>query len=99
MADAFWKKAAPVLPGKAGKPNKNYQRKPGGGGTPLNSRKTLEAIWYVLRTGIPGKALPQDFGASSAVHRYFRLWGEEGFFKALWIAALASYEEVAGIQG
>jgi hypothetical protein len=59
IPDAFGEKAAPVLPGKAGKPNKNYQRKPGGGGPPLNSRKTLEAIWYGLRTG----ALPQDYGA------------------------------------
>ncbi|MDR1985922.1 MAG: transposase [Treponema sp.] len=35
-------------------------------------RKTLEAIFYVLRTGIQWKALPKDFGTSSAVHRYFR---------------------------
>jgi hypothetical protein len=53
IPDAFGEKAAPVLPGKEGKPNKNYQRKPEGEGPPLNSRKTLKAIWYVVRTGIP----------------------------------------------
>ncbi|MDR2797773.1 MAG: transposase [Treponema sp.] len=98
ISDAFWEKAAPLLPGKERNPNKQYQRKPGGGRPPLDSRKTLEAIFYVLRTGIPWKTLPKDFGASSAVHRYFRLWCEEGFFKALWVAGLASYKEVAGIQ-
>jgi hypothetical protein len=58
----------------------------------------LEAIFYVLRTGIPWKALPKEFGASSAVHRYFRFWYREGFFKALWDAGLGTYEEAAGIQ-
>jgi transposase len=98
ITDAFWEQAAPLLPRKERNLNKQYQRKPGGGRPPLNPRKTLEAIFYVLRTGIPWKALPRDFGASSAVHRYFRFWYEEGFFKALWSAGLASYEEVAGIR-
>jgi transposase len=98
ITDAFWEKAAPLLPRKERNPNKNYRRKPGGGRSPLDPRKTLEAIFYVLRTGIQWKALPQGFGASSAVHRYFRFWCEEGFFKALWITGLASYEEAAGIQ-
>ncbi|APM37733.1 transposase [Clostridium kluyveri] len=32
----------------------------------------LEAILYVLRTGVQWKALPKEkFGASSSIHRYF----------------------------
>jgi transposase len=98
ITDSFWEKAEPLLPRKERNPGKLYRRKPGGGRPPLDPRKTLEAIFYVLRTGTQWKALPKVFGASSAVHRYFRFWREQGFFKALWSAGLAAYEEAAGIQ-
>jgi transposase len=91
-------KAEPLLPRKERNPNKTYWRKPGGGRPPLEVRKVLEAIFYALRTGIQWKALLKEFDASSAVYRYFRFWGEQGFFKALWIAGLAAYDEAAGIQ-
>jgi transposase len=98
ITDAFWEKAEPLLPCKKRNPEKEYQRRPGGGRPSLDPRQVLEAIFYVLRTGIPWKALPREFGASSAIHRYFRVWCEEGFFKALWAAGLAEYDEAAGIQ-
>jgi hypothetical protein len=47
----------------------------------MESRKVLEAIFYVLRTGIQWNALPKSLGSSSAVHRYFRFWCEAGFFR------------------
>ncbi|MDR1286441.1 MAG: transposase [Treponema sp.] len=98
ITDAFWKKAEPLLPRKTRDQSKEYQRKPGGGRPPLASRKVLEAIFYVLRTGIQWKALPKEFGAASAIHRYFRFWCEQGFFEALWVAGLRAYNEVAGIN-
>jgi transposase len=98
ITGTFWEKAEPLLPRKERKPGKTYRRKPGGGRPPLEARKVLEAIFYVLRTGIQWKALPKDFCASSAVHRYFRFWCEQGFFKALWAAGLAAYDETEGIQ-
>jgi transposase len=64
----------------------------------LDSRKVLEAIFFVLSTGIQWKALPPGFGAASAVHRYFRYWCEQGFFETLWAAGLEAYDEVAGIN-
>ena len=64
----------------------------------MEPRKVLEAIFYVLRTGIQWKALPHSFGASSAVHRYFMFWCRQGFFKSLWIAGLNRYDEVKGID-
>jgi transposase len=97
ITDAFWEQAEPLLPCKERDPDKSCQRKLGGGRHPLDPRKPLEAICYVLRTGIPWKALPQDFGASSAVHRSFRFWWEQGFFKAMRIAGFTSYEEAVGI--
>jgi hypothetical protein len=32
------------------------------------------------------------------VHRYFRFWCEQGFFKAVWAAGLGAYEEAPGIR-
>ena len=99
ITDEFWKAAEPLIPLRKGRnPGKVYRRRPGGGRRPLDSRKVLEAIFFVLRTGIQWKALPREFGAASAVHRYFRYWCEQGFFEALWAAGLETYGEVVGIN-
>jgi transposase len=98
ITDAFWKAAEPLVPHKTRDPRRDYQRKPGGGRPPMEPRKVLEAIFYVLRTGVQWNALPESPGSSSAVHRYFRFWCEAGFFQALWRAGLGAYEEVRGIQ-
>jgi transposase len=98
ITDEFWAIAEPLIPNKTRDPDKTYQRKPGGGRRPMESRKVLEAIFFVLRTGIQWKALPENFGASSSVHRYFMFWAEAGFFKALWACGLRKYDEVKGIN-
>jgi transposase len=64
----------------------------------MDFRRVLEAIFYVLRTGIQWKAIPKEFGAASSIHRYFRFWCEQGLFKALWIAGLEAYDEASGID-
>jgi transposase len=46
-------------------------------------RRVLEAIFYVLRTGIQWKALPKAYGAASSVHQYFSEWAEAGFFRRM----------------
>ena len=98
ITDEFWAVAEPLIPKKTREPGKEYQRKPGGGRPPMEPRKALEAIFYVLRTGIQWKALPKTFGASSAVHRYFMFWCDIGFFTALWACGLRRYDEVKGIN-
>jgi transposase len=98
ITDAFWEKAEPLVPRKKRDNSTEYQRKPGGGRRAMEPRRVLEAIFYVLRTGIQWKALPKEFGAASAIHRYFRFWCEQGFFEALWGAGLHTYTEVTGIN-
>ena len=98
ITDAFWNAAEPLLPHRERDSNRDYQRKPGGGRPPMSPRKVLEAIFFVLRTGIPWNGIPKSLGSSSAVHRYFRFWSEAGFFQALWQAGLAAYGEAQGIQ-
>jgi transposase len=44
---------------------RTYRRKPGGGRKPLDPRRVLESVFYVLRTGIQRKTLPKEYGAAS----------------------------------
>jgi transposase len=99
ITDEFWAIAEPLLPTKTRDPDKQYHRKPGGGRRPMEPRKALQAVFFVLRTGIQWKALPETFGASSAVHRYFMFWSEAGFCKALWACGIRKYDEAKGING
>jgi len=98
ITDSFWEAAEPFIPRKERDSNKVYHRKPGGGRPPMKPRKVLEAVFYVLRTGIQWNAIPKDFGSSSAIHCYFRFWCEKGFFQYLWAAGLDRYDEVKGIH-
>jgi transposase len=98
ITNEFWEQAQPLIPQKERDSNKEYQRKAGGGRRPMEPRKTLEAVFYVLRTGIRWKALPKAFGSSSAVHRYFRFWCGQGFFQALWVTGLERYGEAKGVN-
>jgi transposase len=54
----------------------------------MEARKALKAIFYIMRTGIQWNAIPKIFGSSSAIHRYFLFWCEEGFFQSLWACGL-----------
>ncbi len=48
---------------------------------------TFEGILYRMRTGIPWRDLPKEFGDWSAIFRRFNLWSKKGvladLFKAL----------------
>ena len=83
ITDEFWNEVKHLIPTKQRNEEKKYKRKPGGGRKPIEPSKGLEAIFYVLRTGVQWKALPKEFGASSAIHRYFQFWCEQGFFEAM----------------
>jgi len=52
ITDKFWAIAESLIPKKTRDPDKAYKRKQGGGCPPMEPRKALKAIFYVLRTGI-----------------------------------------------
>ena len=81
ITDGFWAVAEPLIPKKTRDIDREYRRNPGGGRRPMEPRKVLEAIFFVVRTGIQWKALPLTFGSSSAVHRHFMFWSETGFLR------------------
>jgi putative transposase len=49
----------------------------------MDNRRVLEAILYVLGSGIPWHALPREFGAPTTIHGRFRAWQREGVFARL----------------
>jgi transposase len=98
VPDVFWEKVEPLVPRPARNPERAYKRKSGGGRKPLDPRTVFEAIVYVLRTGCQWKALPKErFGSPSSIHAYFQKWERAGFFRELWQAGLAEYDEMEGI--
>jgi transposase len=98
VSEGFWKLAEPWVPVPARDPGRTYRRKPGGGRKPMEARRILEAIVYVLRTGCQWKALPAErFGSGSAIHKHFQRWERAGFFTAVWRAGLAEHDEMEGI--
>jgi transposase len=98
ITDAFWDKVKDLLMKIPRDPDKTYKRREGGGRKGLDFRVVLSAIFYVLRTGIQWKALPQkEFCSASPVHKYFKFWAEQGVFLRMWQRGLNEYDEIKGI--
>src|SRR6059058_3923985 len=49
----------------------------------MDDRTMLEAMIYVLRTGIPWRDLPERYGKWSTVYSRWRRWGESGLWTSL----------------
>lgn len=89
LSDEQWSRIEPLLP--------VVSPSPLGGKPREKDRKMMDAIYYVLRTGIQWKALPRELGASSTVHDRFLEWRARGVFEALWIQALGEFDQRVGI--
>ncbi len=90
LSDELWERVRPLLPPE---PPKDQ------GGRPReDDRRCMEAILYVLRTGIQWKALPRSMGAASTVHDRFQEWRVAGVFEKLWVDALGLYDEKIGLD-
>ena len=58
----------------------------------------MEGILYVLKTGIPWRAVPRCFGPGTTLHDRFQEWAEAGVFDRVWERCLLVYDETVGIQ-
>src|SRR3982751_6928349 len=90
LTDRQWAAIQPHLP--APKP------KPKGGRPPLDNRQCFEGILWILWTGAQWKALPEEFGSSSAVHRRLCQWANDGTLLNLWRAFLFQLNEAQQIR-
>lgn len=89
LPNKLWFQIEPLLP--------KYRSSSRGGRPRVDRRKVMEGIFYVLRTGCQWKALPQEYGSGSTVHRYFQEWTERGVFRRAWRAMLKRYDRRLGI--
>ncbi len=91
IPDSLWERMEPLLP-------KRERRHRYPGRKPLEWRRVMDGIFYVLRTGCQWKAAPREFGSGSSLHRYFQKLVACGLFERLWKMALEEYDELKGIQ-
>ena len=90
IPDVLWDRISSLLPLR--------KRKKKAGRPRMNDRKTMSAIFYVLRTGCQWNALPRSLGASSTVHDRFQEWRSAGVFRRMWIDGLSVYDKKTGID-
>jgi transposase len=73
LTDAQWNQIKDLLPGKEGDP----------GLTAADNRLFVEAVLYVLKTGIPWEDLPARYGKSNTVWKRFDRWCAAGVWERL----------------
>jgi transposase len=79
MSDELWGFIGPFLPPHAreGKPR-------------ADDRQTIDAILYVLKTGMPWNDLPSEYGDDVTAWRRLKRWEEEGVWKRIMDALVAN---------
>lgn len=94
LDDTLWKIIEPLLP-PAKKRRKRYP-----GRKPIDNRKALCAILFVLKTGLPWEYLPQELGWGSGMTAWRRLhaWQRKGVWKRIHEALLAHLQEADRID-
>lgn len=90
VPEDLWQKIQPLLP---------PEKQPGTPGRPpIDARTILNGILYVLRTGCQWKAVPEQFGSGSTLHRRFQQWVTHRVFELWWVELLEEYDRQHGIQ-
>jgi transposase len=85
VSDRQWEILAKLLP-----PAKRR------GCRPIDRRRVLDAIFYVLRSGCQWRLLPHDFPAWSTVYGVFRQWRQSGLWQRMNEALVTQARQAAG---
>ena len=94
LTDALWTRIEPLLP-----PHKPRRRRfPGR--KPIDDRKALTGILFVLKTGINWEDLPQEMGCGCGMTCWRRLrdWNQAGVWQTLHETLLAELHEADRID-
>src|SRR5437016_449646 len=94
VSDALWARIEPLLPA----PKRRRRQCPGR--KPLDRRKVLTGIIFVLKTGIPWEALPVEMGCGCGMTclTYLRAWQRAGVWDALHHVLLEELQEAGTID-
>ena len=82
VTDGLWELIEPLLPPPLLR-RRNRNRR--GGRPPLDDRKVLTGVVFVLKTGVPWESLPQELGCGCGMTCWRRLrdWHRAGVWKNL----------------
>ena len=94
VSDDLWSVIEPLLP----PPKPRRYRYPGR--KPVDDRKALTGILFVLKSGIPWEMLPQEMGCGSGMTCWRRLrdWQQAGVWERLHEGLLAKLRSADGID-
>lgn len=94
VSDALWERIEPLLP----VPKPRRSRFPGR--KPLERRKILAGIIFVLKTGIPWEELPQEMGCGCGMTclNYLRAWQAAGVWQRLHEILLSELQQADKID-
>jgi transposase len=92
ISDELWALIEPLLPPPPHHPLGCHRPR-------VPNRRAMDAIFFVLRTGCQWNALnATGICSSSAAHRRFQEWVDDGVFERLWAACLQDYDAQVGIE-
>jgi transposase len=85
ISDELWRIIEPLLPPPKARRYDHPGRKP------MEPRKVLTGIVFILKTGIPWEMMPQElgFGSGMSLWRYLHAWQEQGIWKKIHEVLLA----------
>jgi transposase len=94
LDDKLWAIIEPLLPA----PKKRRKRFPGR--RPIDNRKALSAILFILKTGLPWEHLPQELGWGSGMTAWRRLhvWQKRGVWQRIHATLLANLQQADHID-
>lgn len=92
IPDVLWERIKCLLPPSP--PHPLHCHKP-----PTDPRKAMDAIFFVLRTGVQWKSLSANgLIPGSTAHGWFQRWRDAGVFHELWKLMLDEYDDSVGID-
>jgi transposase len=71
--DEMWSKLEPLLPQKTTKRGRPCE----------DTRRILEGIIWVIRTGAPWRDMPEEFGSWQTCYTRLRRWNERGVWEGI----------------
>jgi len=88
LTDEQWAIIAPLIP----------VQKPGPGRKRADSRKALNGILYVLKTGCAWEDVPREYGSSSTCWRRLNEWAQDGTWENIWRTLLSQLDAQGKVE-
>src|SRR5215213_6577072 len=95
LSEQLWQRIEPLLPKQKKRRNVQYA-----GRKPVDARKVLQGIIFVLKTGVAWKSLPatSDFPSGHTCRRRLLEWHERGVWRRLWQNILSELQSTGQLS-